>query len=104
MTLNFAILGTGRIAHNQLAPALSRAEGARLWSVLSRDLDRAKDFATSHQAQSPSPAYSDLYALVADPELDAVIIATPDKLHRSRPWFVRRRKSTCLPKSRWQPM
>lgn len=81
MTLNFAMLGTGRIAHGQLAPAMAQAEGARLWSVLSRDLGRAKKFAETHQAESPSPAYSDLDALVADPELDAVIIATPDKLH-----------------------
>jgi 1,5-anhydro-D-fructose reductase (1,5-anhydro-D-mannitol-forming) len=52
-----------------------------LWSVLSRKPDRAREFAKTHRAQSPSPAYADLDALVADPELDAVIIATPDKLH-----------------------
>jgi len=81
MTVNFAMLGTGRIAQNQLAPALTQANRAQLWSVLSRDLNRAKEFAKTYSAQSPSPAYSDLKTLVADPKLDAVIIATPDKLH-----------------------
>ena len=81
MTLNIAIIGTGNIADDQLAPALTKVNGARLWSVHSRDTKRAILFAERHHAVSPQPAYSDLKALVADPQLDAVIIATPDKLH-----------------------
>ena len=45
MTLNIAMLGTGRIADGQLAPALALADGARLWSVLSRDAQRGREFA-----------------------------------------------------------
>ena len=81
MTVNLAIIATGRIAGNQLAPAVAQARGARLWSVLSRDRRRAADFAARHAAAAPSPACDDLDALLADPELDAVIIASPDKLH-----------------------
>jgi 1,5-anhydro-D-fructose reductase (1,5-anhydro-D-mannitol-forming) len=81
MPLNIALLGTGRIANNALAPALSMQSDARLWSVLSRDESRAKDFAARHSAHSPTPGYADLKALLADPMLDAVIIASPDKLH-----------------------
>ncbi|MFQ5744621.1 MAG: Gfo/Idh/MocA family protein [Acidobacteriota bacterium] len=80
-TLNFAVLGTGRIADTQLAPALSKVEGARLWSVLSRDRERGRAFAERHGAQAPEPAYVELGTLLADPRLHAVIIATPDKLH-----------------------
>ena len=36
MTMNIAMLGTGRIADQELAPALAAVDGARLWSVLSR--------------------------------------------------------------------
>ena len=81
MSINFAIVGPGRIARNQLAPAVNQVDEARLWSVLSRDRDRAAEFAKANSAQSPAPAYTELEKLVSDPELDAVIIATPDKLH-----------------------
>ena len=81
MTLNIAVLGPGRIAENSLVPAIKKAAGIALWSVLSRDLARARDFATRHQAHAPTSAYNDLGALLADPELDAVLIASPDRLH-----------------------
>ena len=79
--LNLAILGTGRIADHALAPALTLATGSRLWSVLSRDAGRAAAFARRHQAAASSPAYTSLDDLLADPELDGVVIATPDGLH-----------------------
>ena len=50
MTVNLAMIATGRIAGNQLAPAVAQARGARLWSVLSRDRRRAADFAARHAA------------------------------------------------------
>ena len=81
MTVNFAMIATGRIAGDRLAPAVAEAEGARLWSVYSRDRQRAADFAARHRAAAPAPAFDDRGALLADPALDAVIIASPDKLH-----------------------
>ena len=79
--LSMAMLGTGRIAETQLAPALATAGGLRLWSVLSRDQARARGFARRHRARAPEPAYDNLADLLADPRLDAVLIATPDALH-----------------------
>jgi predicted dehydrogenase len=79
--LNVAIVGTGSIAAGGHAPALLQTEHAQLWSVHSRDLGRAVEFAAQFKAQSKTPAYASLDALLQDPELDAVIIATPDKLH-----------------------
>ena len=81
MTLKIAMLATGRIAENELAPALAAANGAELWSVFSRDLERAMAFAERHNAAAPVAAYTDLAKLLSDPDLDAVLIATPDKLH-----------------------
>lgn len=81
MTTNLALLGPGGIARNALAPALTHVPDARLWSVLSRDRGRAEAFAKEFGAASPDPVYTDLDALLDDPELHAVIIATPDKLH-----------------------
>lgn len=79
--LNVAILGTGSIASGGHAPALLQSEHAQLWSVLSRDLDRATEFATKFKAQSKTPAYTSIDSLLQDTDLDAVIVATPDKLH-----------------------
>ncbi|MFK7966834.1 MAG: Gfo/Idh/MocA family protein [Burkholderiaceae bacterium] len=81
MTLKVAMIGTGRIATMKLLPALNKAGNAQLWSVMSRDKARAAKVAAEFGAQSPSPAHGTLEALLADPSLDAVIIATPDKLH-----------------------
>ena len=79
--LRFAMIATGGIAENALAPAIDSAAGVQLWSVLSRDAGRARDFAERHGAAAPRPAHTDLGALLADPELDAVVIASADGLH-----------------------
>ncbi len=79
--VRIGLIAPGGIARRALAPAIAAVDGAVLWSVLSRDAGRAADFAQRHGARSPSPAYADLGAMLADPELDAVLIASPDKLH-----------------------
>ena len=79
--LNIAILGTGSIASGGHAPALLQSKHAQLWSVPSRDSARAQQFTKKFKAQSGSPVHTSLASLLADPELDAVIVATPDKLH-----------------------
>jgi 1,5-anhydro-D-fructose reductase (1,5-anhydro-D-mannitol-forming) len=81
MPLNIALIGTGRIAENELLPALASHEDARLWSVLSRDAARAEDVAERFGAHAPQAAFTHLDDLLADPQLDAVLIATPDALH-----------------------
>jgi 1,5-anhydro-D-fructose reductase (1,5-anhydro-D-mannitol-forming) len=94
--IRFAIVGTGGIAEHALAPALGAAKGAQLWSVHSRDLERARAFASQFRAASPRPAYDRLDALLADPELDAVILATPDGLHAEQAIAAARAKKHVL--------
>jgi predicted dehydrogenase len=84
MALKIGMIGTGRIASMKLLPALQNASGAELWSVLSRDTSRATEIAKQYGAKSATPGHDDLDAMLADPELDAVIIATPDKLHSAQ--------------------
>lgn len=81
MSTNIGIIGTGRIAHTRLAPALQHVNGARFWSVLSRNKERAEVFANQHGAMAPVNAHDSLASFLADPGLEAVIIATPDGLH-----------------------
>jgi predicted dehydrogenase len=81
MKLNISLVGTGNIVENGHVQAIGIAKSVQLWSVLSRDILRAKEFAQKHAACSPNPAHDQLKSLLSDPDLDAVIIATPDKLH-----------------------
>ena len=81
MTLNVAMIATGGIADKHLAPALAQASNACLYSVFSRDKVRAAEFAARHGAVAHQPAHDDYDQLLTDPDLDAVLIASPDKLH-----------------------
>ena len=75
MSLKMAMIGTGRIAETKLLPALNAADGAEFWSVMSRDKARAAEVAGLFGAKSSNAAHDNLDSLLADPELDAVLIA-----------------------------
>jgi 1,5-anhydro-D-fructose reductase (1,5-anhydro-D-mannitol-forming) len=79
--IRFGIIGTGNIAKACHGPALQNVGGVTLWSVLSRDIDRAAEFARAHGATAPHPAYNSLEDFLSDPLLQAVIITSPDNLH-----------------------
>lgn len=81
MTVNIAVIGTGQITDMALLPALSKIPAARLWSVLGRRPERVQRLIQRHQAAAAQPAPADLAELLADPELHAVIVASPDGLH-----------------------
>jgi len=81
MKVRLAVLGLGGIARSRLLPAVARSEAAQLWSVLSRNRQRAGEAARNFGAASSDPAHDRLEALLADPDLDGVIIAAPDALH-----------------------
>jgi predicted dehydrogenase len=80
--LHIGLVGPGGIADHRLAPALARLPDVALWSVCSRDATRAAAFATRHHARGP--VHTDLGDMLADPELHAVILATPDRLHAAQ--------------------
>ncbi|MBI4433175.1 Gfo/Idh/MocA family oxidoreductase [Candidatus Uhrbacteria bacterium] len=82
--MRLACIGTGDVADRWLVPALKNIPGTQLWSVCGRDPHRTGAFAAMHGAAAPSSVYTDLDALLADPALEAVIIATPDQLHASQ--------------------
>ena len=77
-TLGWGITGLGRIASAQIAPAIGACANSTLVSVASRDQGRAEEFAKAHGA---ARAFGDYAAMLADPEVAAVYIATPNALH-----------------------
>lgn len=78
MAIGWGILGAGDIARKQTARAIGAARNARLAAVLRRDLAAARAFADEFGAER---AYDQIDALLADPDVDAVYIATPVHLH-----------------------
>jgi predicted dehydrogenase len=78
MTLGIALLGTGGIAQHAFVPAVQAVEAARLVAVLSRDKARGAAFAQQHGIPE---VYDDLDTLLRSPQVDAVIVATPDAMH-----------------------
>ena len=78
MTRHWAFIGTGRVSR-QMADAVGRAGAAQLRGVLSRRPETAQAFARDHGAATP---YASLEAMLGDPEVDIVYVASPNGLHR----------------------
>lgn len=76
-TVNWGIIGLGNIAH-KFAHDLQLVEGANLYGVASRGIDKAKTFATKYQADNFYGSYKEL---TDDPTIDVVYIATPHVYH-----------------------
>ena len=78
MSLGWGIVGTGRHADLLMAPAIAAVDGAQLVGVVSRDDRRAADFAERHGAVHAYTKYADL---LDDPEVDVVLITSPNSMH-----------------------
>ncbi len=78
MTVHWGILGAGKIAESQMAPAIGAAPGHELAAVTRREQEAAQRFADRHGAQR---AYDRVEALLEDEQVNAVYVATPPHLH-----------------------
>jgi predicted dehydrogenase len=74
---NWAVLGCGKIA-KKFSNDLKLLPNANLYAAASRDLQKAKDFAGELGFEK---AYGSYEAMVADPKVDAVYVATPHSHH-----------------------
>lgn len=75
--LRWGLLAPGGIA-DAFANGLKQCGTGVLQAVASRSLERAEAFASRHGAPS---AYGSYEAMLADPDVDAVYVATPHPLH-----------------------
>ena len=82
--IRWGILSTANIGRAAVIPALEAADGAEVLAVASRDQERAETFAA---ANGISRAHGSYEALLADPEIDAVYIPLPNRLHAE--WTLR---------------
>jgi 1,5-anhydro-D-fructose reductase (1,5-anhydro-D-mannitol-forming) len=78
--LRFGILGFGLHAEKRLVSGFAEAQHARLSALSRRDAARAKTSARKHGVVH---AFSSAEELCRCPEVDAVVIATPNVCHRA---------------------
>lgn len=78
--VRLGLIGCGRFARSVLLPELKRVAGARLLAIAARSGINALPMGQKHRA---SYVTTDPDELLADPKIDAVIIATRHDLHAS---------------------
>ncbi len=76
--LRWGLVGCGDVARNKGGPALYSTPGCSLVAVMSRNEERAASFARRHGARR---YYANYEELLADPEVNAIYVATPPNAH-----------------------
>ena len=78
MTIGWGLISLGRHSDIKVAPAINRAADSRLVAAYGREMATAEAFAEKHGADS---AYDSLDGILADPNVDAVFICSPNFMH-----------------------
>jgi predicted dehydrogenase len=77
-TISWGIIGCGDVTEVKSGPAFNKVPDSRLWAVMRRQADKARDYAFRHKV----PVwYSDAQLLIDDPDVNAIYIATPPLHH-----------------------
>jgi len=76
--IRWGILGCGNVTELKSGPAYQKTLGFKIEAVMRRDAEKAADYAKRHHINK---YYSDADALINDPEIDAIYIATPPDTH-----------------------
>lgn len=76
--INWGIIGCGDVTEIKSGPAFNKVPNSSLVAVMRRNGDKAKDYAQRHNVPK---WYNNAAALINDPEVNAVYIATPPSTH-----------------------
>ncbi|WNB75744.1 Gfo/Idh/MocA family protein [Methylomonas koyamae] len=76
--VRWGMIGCGAVAERKSAPAFDKIAHSRLVAVMGRNPAKAADYAARHGV---ARWYADAEKLIADPEVNAVYIATPPASH-----------------------
>ena len=77
--VRWGIIGCGDVCEKKSGPAFYKAEHSALTAVMRRDGAKVADFARRHGVPK---YYTRAEDLLADPQVDAVYVATPPSTHR----------------------
>ena len=76
--IKWGFIGCGEVTKYKSGPAFQKIEGSEVVAVMSRNGEKAKKYA---EERGIARWYDDAQALVDDPEVNAVYIATPPSSH-----------------------
>lgn len=77
--INWGMIGCGNVTEKKSgAPAINKIPHSRLVAVMARKIEKAAGYAQKHGV---ARWYDDVDALINDPEVNAVYIATPPDVH-----------------------
>lgn len=76
--IRWGILGCGDVCEVKSGPAFNKVDNSRLVAVMRRNEEKVKDYAERHGVPR---WYTDADALINDPEVNAIYIATPPHMH-----------------------
>ena len=79
-TVRWGIVGCGNVTEVKSGPALQQTDGSELVAVMRRHGDLARDYAERHGVPR---WYDDAAALIDDPGVNAVYVATPPSTHKA---------------------
>ncbi|MFC1544936.1 Gfo/Idh/MocA family protein [Gemmatimonadota bacterium] len=77
-TIRWGLIGCGDIAEKRVAPAMHDLDGHMLRAVARNDASRVEEFAARFGAVR---AYATAEEVIADPDVNAIYLATPVDLH-----------------------
>jgi predicted dehydrogenase len=77
-TVRWGIIGCGNVTEVKSGPGLQKAQGSSLVAVMRRQGTLAKDYALRHGVPR---WYEDAQALIDDPSVNAIYVATPPSSH-----------------------
>jgi predicted dehydrogenase len=78
-TIRWGIIGCGDVTEVKSGPGFAKADRSSLVAVMRRNGDLARDYAQRHGVPK---WFDDARALIADPEVDAIYVATPPHAHK----------------------
>ena len=76
--INWGMIGCGNVTEKKSGPAFNKVPHSALVAVMARDINKAADYAKRH---SVPRWYDSVEALLTDPEVNAIYIATPPNVH-----------------------
>jgi xylose dehydrogenase (NAD/NADP) len=82
--IRWGILSTAHIADLRLVPAVAKSSNGFVHCVASRDVEKAKTFASKHSIPKFYGSYDEL---LEDPEVDAIYCPLPTGMHKE--WAMR---------------
>ncbi|MCA0893503.1 Gfo/Idh/MocA family protein [Microbulbifer agarilyticus] len=77
--IRWGIIGCGNVTELKSGPAFNKVQGSELLAVMRRDPAKLADYAERHGVPK---TYANADALIQDPEIDAIYVATPPGSHR----------------------